>query len=409
MPVLEVTLLGIQTGLSYHWVEEDEKGRCMSSTQGPKDQPGDSGNGSRRDDVQRAFETVFREAVIPMALVDMRGTYVEVNSALLGMLGRSAEDLRRERFQELTQPEGLEADLDLFGRLVRGRRDRYQIETRFSRTDGGSVWGKLTVSLIRDENDEPLYAIAMVESITERMKAEEELRESFALVEETDRERRRLLLALITAHEEERLRIAREIHDDPIQSMTAVGIRLGILHNQIPDEQSAQTALAELEEAVSDATTRLRNLAFELHPRALDWPGSLRTVLRESLRLLAENAGVEVTLDEQVTDEPSPEARAICYRIAQEALANVRKHANATKVDVLIESSDDGIHVRIQDDGIGFPASRSIDPPGHLGLASMKGRAELAGGWWNVQSSPGQGTVVEFWVPTTGTTDGARQ
>src|SRR5439155_7718736 len=94
------------------------------------------------------------------------------------------------------------------------------------------------------------------------------------------------------------------------------------------------------------------------------------------------------------------ETRLILYRIAQEALANVRKHAEAHRVSVTVEPSDGGYLVRIEDDGVGFdPASLEGSRPGHLGLTAMKERAEMSGGWCRVTSQPGRGTKVEFWMP----------
>jgi signal transduction histidine kinase len=93
----------------------------------------------------------------------------------------------------------------------------------------------------------------------------------------------------------------------------------------------------------------------------------------------------------------------IVYRIIQEALANVRKHARARRVAAHLESSDGGYRVRVSDDGRGFSAeqlARAI--PGNFGLTSMRERAEMAGGWWRVGGRPGGGTEVEFWVPEPG-------
>ncbi len=103
----------------------------------------------------------------------------------------------------------------------------------------------------------------------------------------------------------------------------------------------------------------------------------------------------------QVAEPLSLEVRTICFRIAQEALWNVRKHGKASRVDVLTESRDGGIFVRIRDDGVGFRPDEAEPPPsGHLGLASMKERTEMAGGWLRLQSEPGRGTTVEYWIPT---------
>ena len=98
--------------------------------------------------------------------------------------------------------------------------------------------------------------------------------------------------------------------------------------------------------------------------------------------------------------EPPSETRTILYRISAEALANVRKHARAEHVDVTLDRHAEAFRVRIHDDGVGFAADGANGPrPGHLGLASMRERAELAGGRWRIESTPGAGTTVEFEVP----------
>jgi len=90
----------------------------------------------------------------------------------------------------------------------------------------------------------------------------------------------------------------------------------------------------------------------------------------------------------------------VVYRIVQEALTNTRKHARARRVDLLVESTDGGVRVRIADDGVGLPEGQSDrSAPGHMGLSAMRERAEMAAGWWRIESAPGRGTVVEFWVP----------
>ena len=89
----------------------------------------------------------------------------------------------------------------------------------------------------------------------------------------------------------------------------------------------------------------------------------------------------------------------IAYRIAQEALGNVRKHARAARVECSVQAVDDGILTRIADDGVGFDSLRTRPIAGHLGLVSMRERAEMAGGWLRITSTPGTGCRVEFWIP----------
>jgi signal transduction histidine kinase len=220
----------------------------------------------------------------------------------------------------------------------------------------------------------------------------------YETLRQMDAARRALLARLVRAQEEERQTIASDIHDDSIQVMTAVGMRLYSLRKRLTDlDQLA--ALDEFARTLSEATSRLRSLMFELRPPALDREG-----LGAALRLYLENnedeQGPAYELEDRLITEMSPEVRAVVYRIAQEALTNIRKHAQAKRVHVLLEPMGVGVRVRIADDGVGLPPGQSDrSAPGHLGLTAMRERAELAAGWWRIESPPGGGTVVEFWIP----------
>jgi signal transduction histidine kinase len=103
----------------------------------------------------------------------------------------------------------------------------------------------------------------------------------------------------------------------------------------------------------------------------------------------------------ELATEPAYEARLAAFRIAQEALANARKHANADRIDVVLTERDDGLLTRISDDGVGFSGDvLDAELEGHIGLAEMRERAEMAGGWCLVQSLAQIGTRVEFWIPS---------
>jgi signal transduction histidine kinase len=231
-----------------------------------------------------------------------------------------------------------------------------------------------------------------------RLGAEKELRRTLNILQATDAERRKLLSRLIKAQEEERERIAADIHDDSIQVMTALSLRLQMLKDELTDpDQLAR--LEDLEKVLEKTIARLRHLLFELRPPALDREG-LTPALRDYLEKMTEEDGARYTLENKLVAEPATEARVIVYRIAQEALVNVRKHARASNVDVLLDEREGGVFVTIQDDGRGFEAEvANVGIPGHLGLTAMRERAEMAGGWFKIDTRPGGGTSVQFWVP----------
>jgi signal transduction histidine kinase len=164
------------------------------------------------------------------------------------------------------------------------------------------------------------------------------------------------------------------------------------------EEGDLRASLTEAREAARDAVGRLRHLIFKLSPPALDTAGlvaALEILLDEVSRVW----GPAGALESDLRVEPSSELRALVYRIASEAVSNAAKHAQASRITVSVENRDGGVWMRIADDGIGLDvdAARNV-APGHIGLESMRERAEAAGGWWRVTSRPETGTRVEFWV-----------
>jgi signal transduction histidine kinase len=212
--------------------------------------------------------------------------------------------------------------------------------------------------------------------------------------ERAARERGKLLTHVVEAQEDERRRIALDVHDDYLQSLAAVRMRLERLRDGLGDGAEREDA-DRLAEEVAAITERMRGLVFDLRPPALDWAG-VGSALRLYLEETRERFGLSYRLDVDLPEEPSEGARLAAYRIAQEAITNVRKHAAAGHVEVSVASRDGGLGVTVRDDGKGIesaPGTRSF------GLAGMRERAESAGGWWRIESQPGEGTTVEFWLP----------
>jgi signal transduction histidine kinase len=218
-----------------------------------------------------------------------------------------------------------------------------------------------------------------------------------ATIQELSR-RRRVTADIVGAQEEERKRIAADIHDDPVQAMTAVLIRLGMLGAQLTDPES-RGVVQQLEASVRDAIARLRRLIVDLRPPELDREG-LAAVLRSMLMQLEREHSIRCSVANELETEPGPYARVIAFRVVQEAVANARKHARASRLDVLLRPREDGVLASVTDDGVGFDVEDALRhaPPGHLGLAAMRERVELAGGWLELTSGAA-GTSVTFWVP----------
>jgi len=280
--------------------------------------------------------------------------------------------------------------------------DRFFSEYRMLAKDGHLVWIRDEATIVADEDGAPLYWRGLMLDITAEKTAEERLRRSLDVLRKTLQQRRELALRLEGAQDEERRRIAADIHDDPIQVMSAVDLRLRLLATEpalvTPDE------LGELHETVQLAIERLRSMLFELRPPPLDGEG-LIVAIREYLSHSADAAGWSIEVEDRLTDEPPDELRATLYRIVKEAATNSRKHADASRIQVQVASVGDGVLVRIHDDGRGFDLANADRPsPGHIGLETIQERAELSGGWSRVSSEPGRGTTVECWLPVTGPT-----
>lgn len=214
-----------------------------------------------------------------------------------------------------------------------------------------------------------------------------------------DQERRRLLSHLVHAEEEERRTIASDIHDDPIQKMVAASMRLDLVLEDHPD-LAADEQFQKARDTVNRSIESLRSLMFELRPYVLDHDGlaaALAVFVVEEGKLPG-SATYKVL--SRLHSEPPESVRVILYRIAQEALVNVRKHAHATKVEITLEEGDEGYTLHVKDDGVGFEPSDISDPSlGHIGLTSMRERASLAGGWFRIESAGGSGTIAEAWIP----------
>ncbi len=344
--------------------------------------------------------SVVSSSLDPIVVMDHQGNIVDFNRAAeatfgynrAAAVGRPVSDLMPEGYRDAHRA-GLARYLSTGEQRVLGRR----IEMPARRADGTEFPAELTIT--RVEGKEPPLFTASLRDITERVRTEEEIKESLARLRATDEERRRLLERVVAAQEEERRRIAADIHDDSVQVMSAVGIRLEALHRQLEDDQR-RNAVEQLQETVAAAVNRLRQLMFELRPAVLDREG-LVPALRVYLERTREQTGLDCDLDNRLISEPPADTRLALYRIVQEAVTNVRKHAQASSVTVTFDQRDGGIVVRVADDGNGFVDDNgSSSRPGHLGLSAMREQAEMVRGRFHMSSEPGRGTTIEVWVPT---------
>lgn len=196
---------------------------------------------------------------------------------------------------------------------------------------------------------------------------------------------------------EERATLAGVLHDDPIQAVTAVGLRLQRLRRHVDDEGGA--LLRDVEAAVATAVDRMRRLLIDLHPPTLGDEG-LAAAVDVYFGEVLEPLDLECRLDDQLVDQPLFETASLAYRLITEALWNVAKHAEASRVAVHLEGAEGSVRVRVTDDGKGFDSSIGLRRrAGHMGMSACRELASRVSGSWTVHSIQGSGTTVEFELP----------
>ena len=199
---------------------------------------------------------------------------------------------------------------------------------------------------------------------------------------------------LLTAHEDERRRLARELHDDLTQRLARLAIDAGKLEQGGEVEGNAAGMRKELVRLSED----VHALSYRLHPSMLDDLG-LVEALRAECDRVEQHGALRVEVDATHVPDKLPADTSLClFRVAQEALNNASRHARASAVTVLLSQSDNGIRLAISDNGVGFLAA-GTRTRASLGLASMRERVRLQRGHIDIESTPGRGTTVVAWVP----------
>lgn len=238
---------------------------------------------------------------------------------------------------------------------------------------------------------------------SELAQANEQLKSEIAERNQIELARQKLLRQVVNAQEEERLRISRDLHDRTGQHLTALLLGLSNLEKSLPDMSKSRPLLGGLRKLADDMGQELHRIASELRPTALDDVG-LRSTLKNYLQTWSKRYGVEADFQAAcyTGQGVSREIEITLYRVAQEALTNVIKHARAKCVSVILERLNNQVHVIIEDDGGGFDADALFDASGEgqrLGLVGMKERLGFVGGTLSIESRPGAGTTVFARVP----------
>lgn len=248
-----------------------------------------------------------------------------------------------------------------------------------------------TFAIRHPRTGEPWLIATVQKDLTDRIAAENAVRDLA--------DQRRVLLGhLVAAQETERSRIAADVHDDSVQALATVELRLLLLRREI--ETRAPDLLPTVDDVrgtVANATDRLRHLLFDLEtPAKLT---DLASALSEAAAFTFEDEEVRWRIDAEPGMDLPTDTRVVAYRIVQEAMVNIRKHAAASQVVVTVRERHGGVEIEVTDDGRGFDPERVDKRPGHIGLAGMRERAAIAGGDLDVAPAAGGGTRVRMWLP----------
>ena len=479
----------------------------------------------RAEEALRASEerwrSIFENSAVGIVLTDPNGFFTAANRAFQQLLGYTEEELRAMSFLDITYEDDRPANSALGLELWQGSLPQFTLDKRYRRKDGKLIWVRITVSLVPGSETVPRFAMAIVEEITERKKAEQQLRRSEAylaagqrlshtgtwawnvssgelfwsqetfrifgfdpakttasvagtflarihpedrpMVEEglkkaptwpqdyaadyrivlpdgslkhihdavysvtndagqvverygvvmdvTERKRaeeklqhsfeqlRALGARLQKVREEERTRVAREIHDQLGQALTAIKMDLAALVRELPaDRTQPSVRIERLLKLVDETIQAVRRIATELRPGILDDLGLAAAVEWAAEEFQARTGTTcRVRLPESDIAMDSERATAV-FRIFQETLTNIARHANATEVDVILARSNEDLSLEVRDNGKGIADAKLLESQS-LGILGMRERALLLGGEFAISSAPGAGTTVKVQIP----------
>ncbi len=338
---------------------------------------------ARRIRSEEKFSKSFRHSPLAMSIVStMDDRYVDINATFEQqtgwcrdeVIGRSPSDInlwvdphQRSLFLKRLLAEGNMRDFEVSIR----RRDG-QVRTTLGSTELIEVNGKPC-------------ALSVFADVTERKHAEE------ALANLSGR--------LIEAQDEERKRIARELHDDYNQRLAMMGINLEQLAETIGDSSDeASQKVHELFNRVGELGADLHSLSHRLHSSTLESLG-LVAGLKAFCREFSDQQGIQVDFANDNVPRGIPEDATLCiFRIAQEALRNIKRHSRANRAEVRLEQQDGRLHLSVSDRGTGFDSNKPLAERG-IGIRSMEERLRLLGGKLEIQSRPLEGTRIDAWLP----------
>ena len=332
---------------------------------------------------QENYEELFTNASDAIWVHDLNGKIIIANKACEKLSGYPIAEGVGKSVSEFMSPDALSIAREIKNKLMQGQAIDQRYDQRLIKKDDSEAIIELFTRLIRDDNGKPIAYQNIARDVTEERRLRDNLRFQ--------------IHKTLMAQEEERKRIARELHDDVAQSILLLSRQLDILisdGHKIP--KASISELERIQTIANETYKSLQRYARDLRPSILDQMG-----LVAALNWLAEELSKELDIKTTVKADklPSlpPETELAMFRIAQETLNNVRKHAQASEVNITVKLDSNNVKMTIIDNGKGFSTSRltgDLAREGKLGVLGMEERARLIGGDLKIKSEPGKGTTV---------------
>lgn len=349
--------------------------------------------------LQRANETlreseerlraVFEAAVDGIVEIDERDVIIHANGAFCRMIELPHSLVDGQPWSALSA--SIKADESFSSLPVTGQGTL--------RREGNPVYLEARTSEVPGD---PPRRLLLVRDVTAARVADQTIRSLFKFLQDRDEDRTRIMRRTNAAIESERNRIARDLHDGPVQGVSAASLSLEavLLMLKAGEAEEGVEVLAKVRRELSEEADNLRRLMSGLRPPLLEERG-LIPALRETVDKYGVDNGVKSEFVGRAVVEIPQDLETLAYRIVQEALSNSTKHAQAERVSVSVEAVGGQLRIEIADDGVGFDAAKAREylQMGRVGLASMRERVELANGTFMVHSTPGKGTTVLATLP----------
>ena len=329
------------------------------------------------------LQTVADALPVLISEVDKNGCYRFNNLAYEKWFGRPSDQIMGHHMREVLGEAVWEKIRPEVESALAGNEVRYEDSLPYRH--GGSRWVSVTGIPTRDAEGQVNGFVSLVADITESRRAEDALRD--------------LGGRLINAQEEERSRVARELHDDLSQRIAVLSIGLEQIGQQLPEgPDNLHARIHGLWTETQEISTELHRLSYQLHPSKLDHLGLVAAV-RSFCEELAAHHEVSIKFRQQGFPASLSKDITLClFRIVQESLHNAVRHSGAREAQVVLEKTDQAVHLLVSDTGCGFDTDSSKMTSG-LGFISMRERLRLVGGQLSIRSRPFQGTQIEVTVP----------